>query len=183
MPGSRKAQTGERDSGRRTARSPEPQLRDPVIAEERCRTCPTTHSPSAYGRAGDADRQTQSSPVWKSFSSKKGATVTPEAGSPARASSRLGARGGFEGCRHVGQAADARRSTSGVLATRSGSRTANYGREASYARHDRASLCQARCRRALKASLEGSRSPGPQSLTGPGPCAGAVWHFGRALAE
>ena len=103
-----------------------------------------------------------SSPVWKSCSSRKGATVTPEAGSPARASSRLGARGGFEGCRHVVQAAAVRRSTFGVLATRSCSRTANYGREATCARHDRASLRQARSRRAPKGSLEGLGSPGPQ---------------------
>jgi hypothetical protein len=97
-------------------------------------------------------------PDWRSCSAKKGATVTPEAGSPARASSSLEARGGFEGCRHASQAADARRSASGVPPTRSCSTTANSGREATYAHHDPASHLEARCGRAMRGSLEGSRS-------------------------
>lgn len=67
-------------------------------------------------------------------------------------------RGALEGRRRTSQAADARRSTFAVRATRSGSATASYERGVTFARHDRASLCQARCRRASKAFLEGSRS-------------------------
>jgi hypothetical protein len=69
-------------------------------------------------------------------------------------------RGDVEGCRHASRAADARRSASGVPATRSCSAPATDRRERTYARHDRASHLEAPSRRVVRGSSEASESRG-----------------------